>query len=450
MLEVFKRCAILILLVGLAACGNPPDPTKPDPTKPDPTLPLEQQAANPAWDNFQKSFGSIESGYYGYSSLDFPALRTQYTQQLVTACARQSTCSLEVSNAVLDDLIAKINDGHTFRRSPMQTQIFTAKTQGQNLPCTGLEFVPLPNPGPNSSNLIVTRAISSEAGFLAGLRRGDVVFALNGKTLETFATQAAALTAIQSEEVNNRKFTLEVGTANATRRTVTLEPKPCLSWLPSLEVRPDGIAVITLYQFWFNSDIADRVHGLVRQAQQSNARGIVLDLRHSSGGSLNEAIAAAGAFLETVPSVRMEYRSGSSTHYDYAAGMVLSKTFGSSEEPYRVRVVRSPQRWTGAMIVLVNSSTRSAAEYLAFLIQLQAQAVILGQPSVGVLNSSSFVSTLEDGSLFAVTAARSQELSGKAFPERVTPDVIGPDDLSKLALGQDVLLELAVNRLLKP
>jgi carboxyl-terminal processing protease len=438
MLEVLKRFFFASLTLWLVACGDPPQP--------EPTPILEMRAANPAWDSFQIAFGSIESGYYGYSSLDFPALRTQYTQQLVTACAKLDPCSLEVSDAVLDDLLARINDGHTFRRTPLQTQIFYAKTQGQNLPCTGLEFVSLPN----SSNLIVTRAISSEAGFLAGLRRGDTVFSLNDKLLETFGSQAAALTAIQTEEINNRKFTLEVSTANVAHRTITLEPKPCLSWLPSLEVRNDKIAVITLYQFWFNSDIADRVHGLVRQAQQANARGIVLDLRHSSGGSLNEAIAAAGAFLETVPSVRMEFKGGSATQYDYADGLVLSKSVGSSDDPYRSRVVRSPQHWTGPMVVLVNSSTRSAAEYLAFLIQLQARATILGQPSIGVLNTSAFVSTLEDGSLFAVTAARSQELDGKAFPERVTPNVISPDDLTKLAQGQDVLLESAANRLLNP
>lgn len=439
MLEVLKQFLFAGLTLCVVACGDPPQPN-PEPT------PILQTAANPAWEDFQKAFSSIESGYYGYANLDFPALRKQYTQQLVTACAKLDPCSLEVSDAVLDELIARINDGHTFRRTPLQTQIFYAKTQGQNLPCTGLEFVPLPN----SSNLIVTRAISSEAGFLAGLRRGDVVFAVNGKTLDTFASQAAALRAIQSEEIADRTFTLEVSTANAARRTVTLEPKPCLSWLPSLEVRSDKIAVITLYQFWFNSDIADRVHGLVRQAQQANARGIILDLRHSSGGSLNEAIAAAGAFLKTVPSVRMEFKGGSSTQYDFSDGLVLSKNVGSSDQPYRTRLVRSPQRWDGPMIVLTNGSTRSAAEYLAFLIQLQSRATILGQPSIGVLNTSAFVYTLEDGSLFGVTAARSQEVDGKAFPERVTPSVIGPDDLTKLAQGQDVLLESAVNRLLNP
>ena len=439
MLEVLKLL-FAGLTLGLVACGDPSQP------KPAPTPVLETRAANPAWDSFQKAFGSIESGYYGYAQLDFSALRTQYTQQLVTACAKLNPCSLEVSDAVLDDLIVRINDGHTFRRTPLQTQIFYAKTQGQNLPCTGLEFVPLPN----SSHLIVTRAISSEAGFLAGLRRGDTVFALNNKSLETFGSQAAALRAIQSEEIADRTFTLEVSTANAARRTVTLEPKPCLSWLPSLEMRKDQVAVITLYQFWFNSDIADRVHGLVRQAQQANARGIILDLRHSSGGSLNEAIAAAGAFLEIVPSVRMEFKGGSTTQYDYAAGLVLCKNVGSSDGPYRTRVVRSPQRWTGPLVVLTNGSTRSAAEYLAFLIQRQSRATILGQPSIGVLNTSAFVLTLEDGSLFGVTTARSQEVDGRAFPERVTPNVVSPDDLAKLAQGQDVLLGSAVNLLLNP
>jgi hypothetical protein len=52
--------------------------------------------------------------------------------------------------------------------------------------------------------------------------------------------------------------------------------------------------------------------------------------------------------------------------------------------------------------------------------------------------------------LFGVTAARSQEIDGKAFPERVTPNIISPDDLNKLAQGQDVLLESAVDHLLNP
>jgi Peptidase family S41 len=93
---------------------------------------------------------------------------------------------------------------------------------------------------------------------------------------------------------------------------------------------------------------------------------------------------------------------------------------------------------------------RSAAEYLVFLIQLRSRAAILGQPSIGVLNTSEFVYTLEDGSLFGVTAARLQEIDGKAFPERVTPNIISPDDLNKLAQSQDVLLESAVDRLLNP
>jgi carboxyl-terminal processing protease len=438
MLEVLKRFLFSALTLWLVACG--------DAAQVQPTPNLEMKAANPAWEGFQQAFGSIESGYYGYSTLDFATLRTQYTQQLVTACANKAPCPLEVSNTVLDDLIARINDGHTFRRTPLQTQIFTAKTQGQNLPCTGLEFVPLPN----SSNLIITRAVSSEAGFLAGLRRGDVVFALNGKTLETFGAQAAALSAIQSEEIADRKFMLEVGSGNAAHRNLTLEPKPCKSWLPSLEVRPDGIAVITMYQFWFDSDIADRVHGLVGLAQAANAKALVLDLRHSSGGSLDEALATAGAFLETVPTVRLEYKAGNAQRYDYQAGLVLSKTVGSNAEPYRSRLVRSPHRWTGPMVVLVNASTRSAAEYLAFLIQLQARAVILGQPSIGVLNSASSVSTLSDGSLFAVTIARSQDVDGKAFPIRVTPNAVVIDDLEQLSQGRDLPLESATQRLLNP
>jgi hypothetical protein len=127
MLEVLKRFLFAGLMLWLVACGDPPQP------KPEPTPILEARAANPAWDSFQKAFGSIESGYYGYSSLDFSAWRTQYTQQLTTACAKLDPCSLEVSDAVLDDLIAKINDGSYLQAHAVANPDFLRKNAGSKL-----------------------------------------------------------------------------------------------------------------------------------------------------------------------------------------------------------------------------------------------------------------------------------------------------------------------------
>jgi carboxyl-terminal processing protease len=210
--------------------------------------------------------------------------------------------------------------------------------------------------------------------------------------------------------------------------------------LPSLEVRNDGVAIITFYQFRTSGQVANQVHDLIRQAQAARARAIILDVRHSAGGSAFESMGVAGAFTQPV-GLRMEGRVG---------GYVLEYRDGTVQYVGRVaesRVVNKPTRWDGPLMILTNRTARSAAEYMTYFVQRTDRARVIGEPTAGVLNTSTTLLSLPDGSQFAVTSGRSFNPDATPHPMTITPDQVVPDDLGALSRGRDVILEAALKLL---
>ena len=221
-------------------------------------------------------------------------------------------------------------------------------------------------------------------------------------------------------------------------RQVTLTPELMTPWLPSYSLRPDGIAVITFYQFLTNNQIAAKVHAFVRQAQAANARAVILDVRGSGGGSAFESLASAGAFVDSI-GVRFENKFGIGANV-FENGAITGTGFK----------IANPAKWTGPLLVLTNHISRSAAEYMAYFLQRAGRARVLGEPTAGVLNTSTTVSPLPDGGAIAVTSGRSFTLDGAAHPERIAPDTVITDDMVALSKGRDMVLERAVQLLNQP
>lgn len=103
------------------------------------------------------------------------------------------------------------------------------------------------------------------------------------------------------------------------------------------------------------------LEGLVREG----AKGLILDLRGTSQGSLEEGIALADLLL------------------DPGAGVVEVR--GRDPEPRRVGDDRPQDRRFASMpvVVLVDSSTADAAEVVAGALQDNDRALLIGQPSYG-------------------------------------------------------------------
>jgi carboxyl-terminal processing protease len=132
-----------------------------------------------------------------------------------------------------------------------------------------------------------------------------------------------------------------------------------------------------------------------------HAGGVVLDLRDDPGGLLDEAVEVCSVFLDGGPVVSYERRGRSPRTLDAATGGDL----------------------TTPLVVLVNSSTASAAEVVTGALQDRNRAVVVGSRTFGK-GSVQEPSRLSDGSALELTVGRYLTTAGRSLDGvGVEPDV---------------------------
>jgi len=105
---------------------------------------------------------------------------------------------------------------------------------------------------------------------------------------------------------------------------------------------------------------ADDVEAEVLKLMDAGIRGIILDLRNNSGGSLNDVVRMSGLFIEEGPIVQVKGRQG---------------------DPYALRDRDKSVVYSGPLIVMVNEQSASASEILAAAMQDYGRAIIVGSSS---------------------------------------------------------------------
>jgi carboxyl-terminal processing protease len=165
------------------------------------------------------------------------------------------------------------------------------------------------------------------------------------------------------------------------------------------------------------SGIAGRVERLLADSKEAH-QVLLLDLRDNPGGRLEEAHAIADLFLDQKLLEIFEFRGERRIAFRAAPGAAA------------VRV-----------LVLVNRNTGSSAEVLAMALRDNGAAVIVGEPTAGMLFGKD-MEPLEDGrALMIRIAPRILSPVGKDYtPGGVTPDIAVPDDRK----GRDNILDRAL------
>jgi carboxyl-terminal processing protease len=101
---------------------------------------------------------------------------------------------------------------------------------------------------------------------------------------------------------------------------------------------------------------------LLGELKQAGVQGVVVDLRNNGGGSLDEANAMSGLFIDKGPTVQVRKANGTvDAQGDDKPGMV----------------------WSGPLAVLVNRGSASASEIFAAAIQDYHRGLVVGQPTFG-------------------------------------------------------------------
>jgi carboxyl-terminal processing protease len=162
----------------------------------------------------------------------------------------------------------------------------------------------------------------------------------------------------------------------------------------------------------FRSTTRD-VEALIADLKRQQVEGILVDLRGNGGGSLTEATALTGLFIDLGPVVQVKDSFGKvEVEQDTASGAA----------------------YTGPLAVLVDRNSASASEIFAAAMQDYGRAIVIGEPTFGkgtvqtLIDLNRYVpGNGEDLGRLRLTMAEFYRISGGSTQLRgVEPDILFP------------------------
>jgi carboxyl-terminal processing protease len=233
--------------------------------------------------------------------------------------------------------------------------------------------------GEGKESIEITRLKPGSPAYKSGqIHEGDQILALQWEDNEEVDVSDGSV-----EEVNafisgdhGKNLTLTLKKTDGTTRKVTLQREKSIldddnskvrSFILKGNRRIGFISLPAFYTDWNgeeggNNGCADDVAKEIIKLKKENIEGLILDLRYNGGGSMLEAIALAGIFIDAGP-----------------VGMTQDK----EGKIYTMKDVNRGSVFDGPLILLINGFTASASEMLAGTLQDYHRALIVGSPSFG-------------------------------------------------------------------
>jgi len=258
----------------------------------------------------------------------------------------------------------------------------------------------------------------------AGIRKGDLISAVNGRSLAGVDSRVAT-GRIKGPAGTSVK--LEVATGSAKPRTVRVERAKIDIPLVEGSLRERGgktLGVVRLASF--SSGAHGELRAAIDRLRARGAEGIVLDLRGNGGGLLREAVLVSSQFIEEGEIVSVRGRTRPNRTED-AQGDAIDEDI--------------------AVVVLVDGGSASASEITAGALRDRGRASLVGQRTFGK-GLVQEVEPLSNGGVLDLTVANYYLPSGKTIPLRkgLRPQV-GARDNPRTA--RDEALPVALDELLK-
>ena len=248
--------------------------------------------------------------------------------------------------------------------------------------------------------VVVMEPFPGSPAWNADLRRGDWIYAVDGKeTCTDPCTAASAMTTAQVADMLRgprgtqvRVTVKRAGAATPYTPTVTRDAIETsvvdLYWL-----KP-GTAYLGVTSFEA-SNIEHDVQAGMRALDESKVNQLVLDLRENLGGLVNEAVFLAGRFLRDGQVVVSQH-----------GRVEADQTYKAKAKDPKDPALKYP------MVVLVNRNSASASEIVSGALQDHDRAWVMGETTFGKgLVQEQF--PLDDGSALLLTIAHYYTPSGR-------------------------------------
>jgi C-terminal peptidase (prc) len=208
--------------------------------------------------------------------------------------------------------------------------------------------------------IVVILPFADSPAYKAGLRAGDILVSVDGKSTDNHTTAEAAAMLKGPRGTPVQVVASRVCSATPLTFTVIRDQIPRKSVHASW-VKP-GIAYLDIESFSSETTSAE-VDENLRRLGENNITGLVLDLRANPGGLVNEGVAVADRFLRKGQEIVSHYgRLSPKKSY------ITRRGNGGHDYP---------------IVVLVNRYSASAAEIVSGALQDHDRAWILGENTFG-------------------------------------------------------------------
>ena len=271
-----------------------------------------------------------------------------------------------------------------------------------------------------ASFLYVIAPMKGSPADQAGVRAGDIIEYIDGKATRDISLYDAKqlLNGAAGSEVK-----LRILRANARPQTLAVKRSSFRAPAAEARMEPGRIGVLRVNSFAADeaADARARVQDLIKQGAQK----MVLDLRGTAGGSIDEAVAVANLFIKDGMLAQTSGREGKTL-----------RTFSADPKA---------AIFSGPVVALIDAGTAGAAEVVASALLERNRGQVVGEKSFGA-GAEQQLFTLRGGDGLLLTTVKWASASGKSFlgedrsHSGVTPsvevkrpelaDAIDPDELT--------------------
>jgi carboxyl-terminal processing protease len=217
-------------------------------------------------------------------------------------------------------------------------------------------------------------------------------------------------------ELRIRKLSGEEESVNLIKRAVEQDENKIISLLIASGGLTFGYVYLPVFYAADDGSASGCANDLaleILNLKKAGIAGLILDVRDNGGGSLYEALALAGIFVDR-------------------GALAIQAERG--KEPETLRDMNAGTVYDGPLVVMMNGGSASASELFAMAMRDHNRAILVGTDTYGKGTGQAFIPfTGDGGDMIKITTFRFYDVKGKSHQGHgVQPDILLPHRLTAI------------------